>query len=594
MGEYTENAYFYKPSLGASGQTEKDKFDAALDTADAAIYSALRFGNAVFPDPSVPDHGDPSQENSIARLVADNGANKKLTVVLRHSSGSNTTPYTILTNLDLSSYPNTTFVFENGALLSPAAGVTVPVAAPIEAGPFQIFSGSGTIAFSSAPIDRAYVQWWGASPNASAATNDSAFQAAINALSQTGITLYVPTGTYNLSTTLTHKPVNIQGADMNTTVLNNSAARCMEADSTTPATGNFIKDIKLVGADFGYHSNGQNQTRMLFERVYLDGGLSDANTPPQVGFGIYANSQWIECRLAQCVINQMGWFAGGAMNENQVVLCRFNASGLKPNDGYVLYIGDVGGTKQNFTVRDTVIEVGGIKIGGSSGAMNRVTLSNIIIADADATGDVGIDIAAGNDISLENITAEDYEVRISGSAVNRVVANNVYCYKVDWNNRPEVKAWGISTQSNTDLASILNDSSFMEHEGTLYGRSVLKKTASILVPADSAAGDTWRHTIICPDRDYTVFSVGFVTESNVTGQNTDYATISFYAGGTLLGSYDFTLGNDATAYVAVRPTVTAKSKNADVTLEVRKTVTGSGLQMPAMTAFVEFYDQGTL
>lgn len=37
MGEYTTNEYFYKPAIGASGQTEKDKFDDALDDADAEI-----------------------------------------------------------------------------------------------------------------------------------------------------------------------------------------------------------------------------------------------------------------------------------------------------------------------------------------------------------------------------------------------------------------------------------------------------------------------------------------------------------------------------------------------------------------------------
>lgn len=37
MGDYTTNNYFYKPDLGAGGQTEKNKFDNAVDTADAQI-----------------------------------------------------------------------------------------------------------------------------------------------------------------------------------------------------------------------------------------------------------------------------------------------------------------------------------------------------------------------------------------------------------------------------------------------------------------------------------------------------------------------------------------------------------------------------
>lgn len=37
MGDYTDNNYFYKPDLGASGSTEKNKFDNALDDADEQI-----------------------------------------------------------------------------------------------------------------------------------------------------------------------------------------------------------------------------------------------------------------------------------------------------------------------------------------------------------------------------------------------------------------------------------------------------------------------------------------------------------------------------------------------------------------------------
>ena len=41
MGEYTSNKYFYKPGLGASGQAEKDLFDAALDAADSRLAEAV-------------------------------------------------------------------------------------------------------------------------------------------------------------------------------------------------------------------------------------------------------------------------------------------------------------------------------------------------------------------------------------------------------------------------------------------------------------------------------------------------------------------------------------------------------------------------
>lgn len=419
-------------------------------------------------------------------------------------------------------------------------------------------------------------------------------QAALDAAYANGLGVWFPKGTYVTSSVLNHKGnVNIKGNNCNDTIISSSASICMQADDTNPASGCLIEDIRLVGADYGYHTNSENQTRMTFRRCYLDGGTADGSTPPTAGYGIYANSQWIECKLDQCVVTQLAWFSGSAMNNNVCDTCRFNATGSEPADSNIVYVGDSAGTKQNFTFRNCTFEVGGLALGGSSGQMDRVTVSNCIFADAHDTGDDAIAIYAGNHIILENITAEGYDIVVTGTP-SWLQARNIYAYKVDWNNMSGCQAWNIQTTLNQDLSSAWNTdgSSFMLHEGTLYGGLLTRRVAIIHFAGDSAASDTWRRVIDVTRRSARVTALGFVTESNVTGDATNYATLTFYrnSGGNVLGSYAFTLGNDATAYTVIKPTCTAGQNNTDGCIEIRKTIASSGLQLPAMTVYAEYYE----
>jgi len=99
--------------------------------------------------------------------------------------------YLLSTNLEIPG--NVSLKFENGGMLSPAAGTTVTITGPLEAGPVQIFqalgdrAGQGQVHLRSR-LSSIHPEWWGAQPDDSdpSAAVDSApaFQAMVDSLSQ--------------------------------------------------------------------------------------------------------------------------------------------------------------------------------------------------------------------------------------------------------------------------------------------------------------------------------------------------------------------------------------------------------------------------
>jgi len=87
---------------------------------------------------------------------------------------------------------NAALEVDRGALLQIAAGATLTVNGPLQAGAYPIFSGPGAVAFSpTAPVPRAYPEWWGAVCDA--ITDDTAAMQA--ALDRVGVVpLFLPPG----------------------------------------------------------------------------------------------------------------------------------------------------------------------------------------------------------------------------------------------------------------------------------------------------------------------------------------------------------------------------------------------------------------
>lgn len=97
-----------------------------------------------------------------------------------------------------------TLWFMRGAIIQPDSGITVTVSTCPQAGPQQIFGGSGTVTFAAAACDQAWAVWWGAfGDGTNAATAINAALTAINAAGGGDVRLeagrtYTTTATVNL------------------------------------------------------------------------------------------------------------------------------------------------------------------------------------------------------------------------------------------------------------------------------------------------------------------------------------------------------------------------------------------------------------
>src|SRR5208337_2647181 len=98
---------------------------------------------------------------------------------------------------------NMSLLFMQGAVLNIASGKTVIINGPLQAGEYQIFSGSGSISFvHNKTIEKYNLMWWGP-PNDKSADAQPAIQAAINAVPD-GAILYAPVNqTYAINSTIT-------------------------------------------------------------------------------------------------------------------------------------------------------------------------------------------------------------------------------------------------------------------------------------------------------------------------------------------------------------------------------------------------------
>jgi hypothetical protein len=107
-------------------------------------------------DASAADQGATTNANSIKSLVDTIGATKQATIVLPHTGTGNTTTYTVSTGFTITS--NISLVIPKGSLISVAAAQTLTMQGIVQAGAYQIFTGSGTVTVSTYPQDQA---WWG-------------------------------------------------------------------------------------------------------------------------------------------------------------------------------------------------------------------------------------------------------------------------------------------------------------------------------------------------------------------------------------------------------------------------------------------------
>lgn len=172
---------------------------------------ALTPGNYYYPDSSAADHGVVGDSNTIKYYVDLIGSDEA-TLYFRHDSGNQWTDYALLTSETIPS--NIKLEFENGARISINSGVTFTIDGYVDAGLFQIFTGSGTVAGD--PInDGVYPHWWYSSSWGTAIQAAQDFCYAATPTTGRQVTL-LPPGDYELgNTTINYKaPIIGQSASV--------------------------------------------------------------------------------------------------------------------------------------------------------------------------------------------------------------------------------------------------------------------------------------------------------------------------------------------------------------------------------------------
>jgi hypothetical protein len=264
-GAWTGNQFIYKPSLGARGETEKNTFDAGLERVDAHLgkYKTL---------------GDPGHATLTEALTTIGSA---ATTLFIPAGAVNVTANTnIPANVHLKVL--------RGGLFNISNGVTLTISGPLEAGPYQVFSWSGTgkVILGPGSVKAALPQWWGADHTG---VNDckAAIQAAHDAIRGGPIsgapgglggyqgTVYLPKGTYKINSTITWDVGNValrsDGAYLNATSNTNSAAFHLTSYPPDYLGGGNYAQTRHVGLIEGIFLRGPGKASAGSVGFYISG-----------------------------------------------------------------------------------------------------------------------------------------------------------------------------------------------------------------------------------------------------------------------------------------------------------------------------------
>jgi hypothetical protein len=207
--------------------------------------------------------------------------------------------YPLASDLTLGS----TVIFEPGAVLEPAAGVTVTVAGQVLAGQWRIFGGAGSVVFAAAqngsvvPAPEVWVDWFGARPDKTADAS-AAVNAAIAAL---------PTAT--------------GGLQAPSTLVFGRGEYLVQAP-LSPITGNVSVIVRGAGIDM---------TRIFFDTP------APSSTPPEGGSVLFTFTSGSSTELLwRCGITDLSIWCENNFDTRTAIYC---------------------GQVRNFTIRNVMVQL---------------------------------------------------------------------------------------------------------------------------------------------------------------------------------------------------------------------------------------------
>jgi len=290
-----------------------------------------------------------------------------------------------------------------------------------------------------------------------AITTCEELQSAIDVAAISGGTVELGPGQIDCDSPVQFKShVNIHGASMvGTRIVSSSGAGMEIASGQVGATGH-ITDLTIRGVGRGFWTNGVSTTRLILERVYLDGG--------EDGFGFDVDAQFIESGVRDSVITQIGRIDTGAANSSFIENVRFNAGPGVPAGGFSFILKPGGATSSGFVIRDSVFEQAGLLIDSDGGNLLNVTLDTLWIGDAPAPNMLGLVLRDVWNAKVTNIIAENFviEARVGDSYFD-----NIYGWAFNISESRGVFAWGIRTQVDAAWGWQCSGC-LVQHEGTLY------------------------------------------------------------------------------------------------------------------------------
>jgi hypothetical protein len=316
-GVWTSNQFIYKPSLGARGQTEKDRFDVSMDRVDN------RLGKEIWV-------GDPNYGTTFQDAITAIGSTSAM---LHIPAGT----HDITANLTIP--VNVTLKPERGATLTVTTTKILTINGGLDAGLYQVFScsGTGTVVFGN-KVPKVYVQWFGAKGDGSTDDGVVINQAATCARASTCKTIIFPAVGY--STALGYKTTNqLDLRQLNIEASGTEILSDFDGDATVlaggPAGANSAHDLTgdlsvrhtvgdWVAGTVGIKCSDADASKWVFSARGFETGIEFVAGVASCSYNniilktLYSNKVGF---LAYCPAGVAGW-----VNENKVFGGNFGGS----------------------------------------------------------------------------------------------------------------------------------------------------------------------------------------------------------------------------------------------------------------------------